>query len=76
MARVAHVTFLVIGLTFLLGYGTGYASGFHGPLWDVASAAIYLVAVFAAPFMGLLTVGWLVLDSVRKFRRCRAARTA
>jgi hypothetical protein len=76
VARVAQATFLVIGLTFLLGYGIGYVSGFHGPLWDVAGAAIYLVAVFALPFISLASVAWLVVDSVRKFRRCRAARTA
>jgi hypothetical protein len=76
MARVAHVTFVVIGLTFLLGYGLGYASGFQGPLWDVAGLAIYLVGGLALPFMALVSIGWLVVDSVRKFRRCRAARTA
>jgi uncharacterized membrane protein (Fun14 family) len=76
VARVAYVTFLAIGLTFLVGYGIGYATGFAGPLWDVASVAIYVVAVLALPFMSLVSVGWLVVDSVRKFRRCRATRTA
>ena len=76
MARVAQATFLVIGLTGLLGYGIGYLTGFHGPLWDAAAIAIYVVAGLAIPFMSLASVAWLVVDSVRKFRRCRATRTA
>ena len=76
MARVAHVTFVAIGLTFLLGYGLGYASDFHGPVWDVAGLVLYVVAGLALPFMSLVSIGWLVVDSVRKFRRCRATRAA
>jgi hypothetical protein len=76
VARVAQVTFLVIGLTFLLGFGAGHASGFEGPVWDVAALAIYVVGGLALPFISLASVTWLVVDSVRKFRRCRATRIA
>jgi uncharacterized membrane protein (Fun14 family) len=76
VARVAQVTFLVIGLTFLVGYGIGYATDFSGPLWDLAGAWIYVVAVFALPFISVVSVVWLAYDFVRRYRRCRAARLA
>ena len=76
MARVAQVTFLVVGFSFVAGYGIGYVTGFHGFAWDIAGGVMYVVAILAFPFMGLGTIVWLVVDSVRKFRRCRATRTA
>jgi hypothetical protein len=76
VARVAQATFLVVGFTFVIGYGIGYLTGFHGFAWDIAGAVVYVVAGLTLPFMGLASLVWLVVDSVRKFRRCRAARTA
>jgi hypothetical protein len=76
VARVAQATFVTIGLTFLIGWGIGYATDFHGPLWDVGGLVVYLVAVFALPFISLVSVAWLVIDFVRRFRRCRATRLA
>jgi ABC-type dipeptide/oligopeptide/nickel transport system permease subunit len=76
VARVAQATFVTIGLTFLVGYGIGYLTGFHGPLWDTAGVALYVVAALALPFISLATVVWLAVDFVRRFRRCRATRLA
>ncbi|MFL5780194.1 MAG: hypothetical protein ACJ760_02670 [Thermoleophilaceae bacterium] len=75
MARVAQVTFLVVGFSFLIGYGIGYVTDFHGFAWNIAGGVLYVVAGLTIPFMSLASIVWLVVDSVRKFRRCRATRT-
>jgi hypothetical protein len=76
VARVAQVTFLVVGFSFLLGYGIGYVTDFHGFAWNIAGGVMYVVAGLTIPFMSLASIVWLVVDSVRKFRSCRGTRTA
>jgi hypothetical protein len=41
----------------------------------VGGILVYL-AFFAIPLLSVAAAVWLVVDSVRKFRRCRATRLA
>jgi hypothetical protein len=76
VARVAHVTFVVIGLAFLLEYAMDYTTGFDGPVFNTIGSVLYVVIVLGLPFMAVFTLAWMVVEFVRRFRRCRATRPA
>ena len=74
MGRVAHVTFVVVGLALLLEYAMEYTVGFGGPVWNPIGSFLYVVIFLGLPFMSLVTLIWFVVEFVRRFLRCRASR--
>ena len=65
----------LVGLGQIVGWALVYAGGGGTLLWRAGGLLLYLT-YFAIAVVSMAAVAWLAVDSVRKFRRCRAARTA
>jgi hypothetical protein len=76
VARVAQVMFVTIGLAYLLLMLLMYTTDLGGPILGTISGILYVVVMFGLPLMAAFTVVWLVVEFVRRFRRCRATRLA
>ena len=71
MARFLLYTLAVIGLVEIASWIAVWSGGHTVPF----GVAIY-AAVIALPLLSVMAAVWLVVDTVRRFIRCRMTRTA